>query len=97
MIAVLELAVNDYTKFVAARDRRGRALFGEVEAWVESRDADWPFAFQSICDALELDADYLRRGLHAWKERIEGRTSKKGAEKALEAAEEKTAPHREAG
>jgi hypothetical protein len=28
------------------------------------------FSFQNICDVLDIDSGYLRRGLHAWKDRV---------------------------
>ena len=69
MLAVLETAVNDYFKSAGASDRERLALFREVEEWVESRDPRWLFSFENICDVLGLDADYVRGGLRAWKER----------------------------
>jgi hypothetical protein len=70
MIAVLEDAVDVYRKQAGARDPRGEQLFDEAEAWIEDRDRTWLFSFQNICDVLDIDADYLRRGLHAWKDRM---------------------------
>ena len=31
--------------------------------WIDTHDREWPFSFESICDALGLDADALRRRL----------------------------------
>jgi hypothetical protein len=76
ILAVLEDAVDVYRKYAGAREPRGQQLFREAEAWIEDRDASWLFSFQNICDVLDLDADYLRRGLHAWKER--GRQQRRG-------------------
>ena len=67
MIAVLEDAVDVYRKQAAARDGRGRQLFLDAEEWIEDPDRTWLFSFQNICDVLDLDADYLRRGLRRWK------------------------------
>jgi hypothetical protein len=72
MIAVLEDAVDVYRKQAAATDERGAQLFAEAEEWIEDPDRSWLFSFQNICDVLDIDADYLRRGLHAWKERARG-------------------------
>ena len=72
MIAVLEDAVDVYRKQADARDARGQHLFREAEAWIEEPDRTWLFSFENICDLLDLDADYLRRGLHAWKARAAG-------------------------
>ena len=69
MIAVLEDAVDVYRKQADARDPRGEQLFQEAEAWIEDPDRTWLFSFQNICDVLDIDADYLRRGLRAWKQR----------------------------
>jgi hypothetical protein len=35
----------------------------EILAWFASPDRTWLFSFERICEALELDPDYLRRGL----------------------------------
>jgi|SRR5437588_4347246 len=76
MIAVLEDAVDVYRKQAEARDPRGEQLFQEAEAWIEDADRTWLFSFQNICDVLDIDADYLRRGLRAWKQR--GRSGQRG-------------------
>jgi len=68
MIAVLEDAVDVYRKQADARDPRGQALFQDAEEWIEDADRTWLFSFQNICDVLDIDSEYLRRGLHAWKE-----------------------------
>ena len=74
MIAVLEDAVDVYRKQAGARDPRGKALFRDAEEWIEATDRSWLFSFGNICDVLDVDAQYLRRGLHALKERaVEGR------------------------
>jgi hypothetical protein len=72
MIAVLEDAVDVYRKQAAATEARGQQLFREAEEWIDDTDRTWLFSFENICDVLDLDADYLRRGLRAWKERAHG-------------------------
>jgi hypothetical protein len=69
---VLEDAVDVYRKQVGSRDPRGQQLFREAEDWIEDPDRSWLFSFQNICDVLDIDADYLRRGLHALKDRAVG-------------------------
>jgi hypothetical protein len=69
MIAVLEDAVETYRKQVGAKEPRGQQLFREAEEWIEDPDRSWLFAFENICDVLDIDGEYLRRGLHAWKAR----------------------------
>jgi hypothetical protein len=63
MLAVLGDAVDCYCRGRGARDPHTRLLFNETRAWLESRDRSATFSFESICDALGIDADYLRRGL----------------------------------
>jgi len=29
----------------------------------------WPFSFASICQALDMEPEYLRRGLKTWRDR----------------------------
>lgn len=70
MIAILEDAIDVYRKQADAREVRGQQLFREAEEWIEDPDRTWLFSFENICDVLDLDAAYLRRGLHAWKERV---------------------------
>lgn len=69
MLAVLEDAVATFQRYVDASDRRGQRLFREAEEWINSTDAEWPFAFENICSALEIEVEYLRRGLSNWKEK----------------------------
>jgi hypothetical protein len=69
MLAVLEDAVDMYRKHVAAPEGRNRELFLDAEAWIDDDDRTWVFAFLNLCDVLDLDGEYLRRGLHALKAR----------------------------
>jgi len=69
LLAVVENAVDTYRAHFGATDRRGQRLFAEAEEWLTSTDTTWPFAFESICDVLELDPDYVRGRLATWAER----------------------------
>src|SRR5262245_29582513 len=66
MLAVLENAIAVYMKacdpyrHVGLRERR------EVTRWFRSHDRGWLFSFERICEALDLNADCLRRGLMSW-------------------------------
>jgi hypothetical protein len=42
---------------------RARAL-----AYVMSCDRCWPYSFENLCEAVGLDADYLRRGIQVAQE-----------------------------
>jgi hypothetical protein len=67
MLAVLEDAVDSYRKYALARDPRAPACFLEAREWFHSPDRSWLFAFENICDVLEMNADYLRGGLDRWR------------------------------
>ena len=41
----------------------------DVDQWLESNDMTWPFSFASICQALDMEPEYLRRGLKQWADR----------------------------
>ena len=70
MIAVLEDAVDVYRKQAGAQEARNQQLFREAEEWIEDRNRTWLFSFENICDVLDIDSSYVRRGLHAWKDRV---------------------------
>lgn len=69
MLAILEDGIACFQKYLFARDSKGKALFREAEAWVEEKGSEAVFSFDSVCEALGLDPDYLRRGLANWKAR----------------------------
>jgi hypothetical protein len=54
MAAVLRAALDDVREGTA----RESAL-----AYVQSQDRDWPFSFENICEALDMDAGNVRRQL----------------------------------
>jgi hypothetical protein len=72
MCAVIEDAVDAYLKHAATARPDHRDRFSEAEAWIESNDRSWLYAFETICDYLGLDAGYLRNGLRRWKIRARG-------------------------
>jgi hypothetical protein len=67
MLAVLEDAIGCYQKYLFARDSKGKALFDEAREWVEEAGAGSVFSFDSVCETLGLNPDYVRRGLTEWK------------------------------
>ena len=69
MLAVLEDAIDCYQKYAHARDPRGRQMYEEAREWVTSGDRVWLFSFENICDTLEINAEYVRRGLKEWREK----------------------------
>ncbi len=69
MLAVLDDAIAIYQKYFFAHDEKGKELFCEAEEWIMEEQNDWFFSFTSICEQLEMDPDYLRRGLLHWSEK----------------------------
>jgi hypothetical protein len=84
MLAVLENAILAFQKHVFSPGRKGRKLFRETESWLLSRDRHSPFAFESICDALDLDPSYVRSGLLSWRERQWSRALLHGSQGRLD-------------
>jgi hypothetical protein len=64
MLAVLERAVNDFRTYAAVPTARGRRLFTDIEAWFGASTTD-AFDFETICQAIGFEADYIRKGLQA--------------------------------
>ena len=63
LIAILEDAIYSYRKYRGARDGEGKENFREAEEWIMKAREDWIFSFNSICELLGLDPDYIRRRL----------------------------------
>jgi hypothetical protein len=59
LLAVLENAIRTYRQYVFTPSR----LLHEVEDWLFAENRDHPFAFETICDALGLNAECVRRGI----------------------------------
>ncbi len=68
MLAVLEDAVGTFQKYVGASTRRGQRLLAEVEDWFAEPAGEWPFGFESVCQALNLEPAYIRGGLKRWRD-----------------------------
>jgi hypothetical protein len=85
MLALIEDAIACYQKYLFARDGKGKALFEEAEGWVQEAGSDSVFAFDSVCEALGLNPDYLRRGMAEWKNAA---TTRRDAGKVYQLASE---------
>ena len=68
MLAILENAIEDYQKYVLATDKKRKGLFDAAEHWILETDSSSFFSFNNICEHLELDPDYIRKGFVRWKE-----------------------------
>jgi hypothetical protein len=43
-------------------------LFKEAEEWIFEDDYEWPFSFINICQAVDMNPKYLRKGLLHWRQ-----------------------------
>jgi len=68
MLAVLEDAIWCYQHWLLARDKK-KLLFREAEEWIMEEGSHWLFSFESICEVLGLNPNYVREGLMRWKEK----------------------------
>lgn len=67
MLAVLESATEDFQKYLLANDKRGRELFLAAEQWILAIDDPSFFSFANICEYLNFDPCYMRKGFMRWK------------------------------
>lgn len=67
LLAVLQNAIHTWMQYCHSQNRRERRHFEETEAWFWSPQRDYLCAFESICDHLKLDPQYVRRGLRDWQ------------------------------
>ena len=68
MLAVLEDAIDCFQKYAHTNDLRGKQLFAESYEWIMSPDKRWLFSFENICQIVDMNPDYLRQGLHRWRD-----------------------------
>jgi len=65
MLAVLADAINVLQAWRRAGSGRKRRAFAEAAQWVNTSGTNYPFSFDSVCDALEIDSEMLRSRLRA--------------------------------
>jgi len=69
MLAILRDAIAVFQENVFAKGERKRNLYREAKDWIFAEEPDWMFSFESICDTLGLDPQYVRGGLLRWSAR----------------------------
>jgi hypothetical protein len=63
MLAVMVDAINVLQGWQRVGSARKRRAFAEAAQWVNTSGTNYPFSFDSVCDALEMDPDMLRSRL----------------------------------
>lgn len=69
ILSVLEDAVECFMKCIDSPTSKGQRLFRDADEWIGLEDKHWVFSFDNVCDMLDINPDYMRRGLRRWKER----------------------------
>ena len=68
IIAVLQDAIECYQKNLFAREGKARQLFADAEEWIDSGDRTHYFSYENLCEILDMNPEFVRRGLHQWRE-----------------------------
>ena len=69
ILSVLEDAVECFMKCIDSPTSKGQRLFRDADEWISLEDKHWVFSFDNVCEMLDINPDYMRRGLRQWKER----------------------------
>src|ERR1700746_2222685 len=62
MVAMLVDTVRCFQTKFEKRQPGVRQEFAEVRSWIFSDEDDGPFSFRTVCDALEINAEAVRKG-----------------------------------
>jgi hypothetical protein len=63
LAALLFDGIQSYLSYLRASTTEARTRYREAFTWVHREGDAYVFSFESVCDALGIDADYLRYGL----------------------------------
>jgi hypothetical protein len=69
ILSVLEDAIECFMKYIDSPTSKGQRLFRDAEEWINLEDKQWVFSFDNVCEMLDVNPEYMRRGLKQWKER----------------------------
>jgi len=86
VLSVLEDAVECYMKCIDSATNKGQRLFRDAEEWINLEDKKWVFSFDNVCEMLDVNPEYLRRGLRDWKSRKLEAIERAHIERAQQAA-----------
>lgn len=74
MLALLTDAINVYQKGALSRESNARRLYVDAEQWIMAdRSACNALSFDTVCDALGINAVLLRRRIIDWKHSVRRR------------------------
>jgi hypothetical protein len=61
--ALLFDGVQAYMNYGCTEEGRKRSRFREAFLWVHTKGSEYVFSFDNVCEALGIDAEFLRLGL----------------------------------
>src|SRR5580692_996751 len=67
ILSVLEDAIECFMKCMDSATNKGQRLYREADEWIALEDKHWVFSFDNVCDMLDINPEYMRRGLRDWK------------------------------
>jgi hypothetical protein len=67
MMAVLEDALHCFQNNADAHTGPRKRAFTEAEQWLCIDRGDGPFSFETVCETLGIEPEYLRSGLREWR------------------------------
>ncbi len=67
MMALLEDALRCFQNNGDAKSGPRKRLFSEAEEWLCSEGGEGPFSFETVCETLGIEPEFLRRGLIEWR------------------------------
>ena len=65
MLAILTDAIECILKYCEEPIPMRAKLFSEAHEWLFNQDENEPFSFLNVCEILNFDPSYLRRGIQA--------------------------------
>ena len=86
ILSVLEDAIECFMKCMDSATNKGQRLYREADEWIALEDKHWVFSFDNVCDMLDINPEYMRRGLRDWKQRKLEAMQRAGEAKAEAAA-----------
>jgi hypothetical protein len=67
MMAILEDALRCFQNNADAKGGARKRLFQEAETWLCGEGGEGPFSFETVCETLGIEPQFLRRGLKEWR------------------------------
>jgi len=71
LLAILEDGIRSFQENLFATSGKRRTIFDEASEWIFSDDDTWFCSFVSICHLLNLEPQYIRRGLRQWETKMQ--------------------------